>query len=192
MKMENISTLIEKIRHFTLGSVTPSRYEHSVRVSKMCVTLCKKFDYDTDSGMLAGIAHDMCKNMNDRLLISIALRDGNPISEIERLKPPLLHGRAAAVKLREDYKVQNVDVLEAVANHTFGRKGLCTLGKILYVADKIEPGRENVNDKYLEKMFALDLDSMVVSVIEDSLKYLKKKDKTISPITIEFYESLKK
>lgn len=58
------------------------------------------------------------------------------------LKDPLksLHGRAAAVVLQK-FGINDKSVLKAAAFHTFGYEGIDALGKIVYIADKIEPGR---------------------------------------------------
>lgn len=192
MDINNYDELIEKIRKYTLAAVTESRYEHSVRTAKMCEKLCKKFGLDKKRGYLCGIGHDMCKAMGDDLLISLASRDGEAITEIEKNKPSLLHGRAAAVKLKNDFGIDDDEIIEAVANHTFGKTGMCDLAKVLYVADKIEPGRDHVTEKYLDKLFSLSLDKMVYTVLKENVDYVTKKGKKVSPSTIEFLNSLNK
>lgn len=189
--IENIDKLIEDIRVFTLGAVSQKRYEHSVRTAQMCERLCSHYGLNPKKGYLCGIAHDMCKKFDDRLLISIASKDGKPITPIESEKPPLLHGRAAAVKIREDFGVNDKEVIEAIANHTFGGEKLCDLAKLLFVADKIEPGREHVTEKYLDRLFSMSLNEMVYTVVNESVEYLTGKGKKISPVTRLFLTELK-
>ena len=129
--------------------------------------------------------------MDGENLLKIASRDGCEIDALERERPSLLHGRAAAVKLREDWDVSDESVLEAVANHTFGKAGMCDLAKVLYVADKIEPGRENVTEEYIRRLFKMDLDGMMRTIIKESMNYLKGKGKGVSPQTKALYKSLK-
>lgn len=185
------SKLTEDIRKFTMAAVSESRYEHSVRTAQTCSKLCELYGLDCEKGYLAGIAHDMCKKMDDDLLISIASRDGNPISIIERDKPALLHGRAAAVKIRKDFGVEDPEIIQAIANHTFGGKNLCDLAKLLYVADKIEPGREHVTEEYYKRLFSMPLNTLVYTVLSESIEYLTKKGKNISPVTLEFLKEIK-
>jgi nicotinate-nucleotide adenylyltransferase len=134
----------------------------------------------------------MCKDMNDRLVVSLAERDGEPVSTLEAAKPALLHGRAAAMLLQSDFCVTDEDILEAVRNHTFGRPGMCVLAKILYAADKIEPGRSQVTQAYHDQLFSLTLDELVVAVIEENIAYLAGKDRRIAPVTFAFLESFGK
>ncbi len=185
------SQIIERVRQYVMGAVKTPRYEHSVRTAETCRRMCSVYGQDTELGYLMGIAHDMCKEMQPRLIISLALNDGKPVSALESEKPSLLHGRAAAVKLYNDYGIDNVQLLNAVRNHTFGRPGMCDLEKILYVADKIEPGRPQSSSGYIDRLLKLDLDTVVFKVLEDNLAYLKSKKKAIAPITVQLYESLK-
>ena len=189
---EPVDETIERVRIYTMGAVNPARYAHSVRTAQTAQKLCSLFGIDEKRGYLAGIGHDMCKDMPDQLLLSLVTHDGRPVSELEQKKPSLLHGRCAAVKMREDFGIVDTDILEAVAYHTFGGASIGPLAKIIYVADKVEPGREHVTEAYLKHLFAFSLDEIVYSVLSENLDYLKKKGKAVAPETLVFYEALKK
>lgn len=191
-----IEDVIEKVRVFTLAAVKKSRYEHSVRVAQTASALAKKYGAaDPDLSYLAGIGHDMCKDMDAEVLFSLASHDGEAILDIERIKPSLLHGRAAAVKLQRDFGVDDKDVIEAVAVHTFGKAGMGELAKVLYIADKIEPGRSFVDKKYMASIAHLDWDGLLLKIVKDNIKYLQMKSKTstkyaIAPQTLLLLDSL--
>lgn len=187
---QDFSDLIEKVRQYTLAAVTETRYAHSVRVAETAEKLCGLYKINPQLGYLAGIGHDMCKDMSDKLLLSLAARDGKQITYLEKGKPALLHGRAAAVKLAEDFGVTDKNVLQAVADHTFGATDMCPLAKIIYIADKIEPGRDYVTQECLDKLFAMKLDDMLYAVLCDSMKYLDKKGHSIAPETKVLMEHL--
>ena len=178
----------EEIRQFTKAHVKKSRYEHSVRVAEMCARMCRQYGLDSRKGYLAGIGHDMCKDFSDEELFDLAGRDGLEITDFDRKKPALLHGRAAAVMLREHFKVFDPEILEAVANHTSGIIGMCDLTKCLFLADKIEPGRPQSTDEYRENLLAMSLDGMLYSVLEENYEYLTKRGYEISPGTREMID----
>ena len=181
----------EEIRAFTEAHVKKSRYEHSVRVAEMCARMCRQYGMDARKGYLAGIGHDMCKDFSDEELIELAGRDGDAISDFERKKPALLHGRAAAVMLKESFKVVDPEILEAVANHTSGIIGMCDLTKCLFLADKIEPGRPQSTVEYRENLLAMTLNQMLYSVLEENYQYLTKHKIEIAPGTREMIEYYK-
>ena len=181
----------EEIRAYTQAHVKKSRYEHSVRVAEMCARMCRQYGMDARKGYLAGIGHDMCKDFSDEELIELAGRDGDAISDFERKKPALLHGRAAAVMLKESFKVVDPEILEAVANHTSGIIGMCDLTKCLFLADKIEPGRPQSTVEYRENLLAMTLNQMLYSVLEENYQYLTKHKIEIAPGTREMIEYYK-
>lgn len=188
--VSDIDLLTEKVRWYVKKSVSEKRYSHSVRTAEMCRKLCALYGLDEKTGYFAGISHDMCKNFKPEQLLSLAKEDGADVSELERKKPSLLHGRAAAVLLKNDFGVTDSSVLEAVANHTFGKTGMCSLAKVLYAADKIEPGREHVTEDYLARLLALSLDGLVKAVLEENIDYLRKKGSAVAQESEKLLESL--
>ena len=188
--VSDIDLLTEKVRWYVKKSVSEKRYSHSVRTAEMCRKLCAVYGLDEKTGYFAGISHDMCKNFKPEQLLSLAKEDGADVSELERKKPSLLHGRAAAVLLKNNFGVTDSSVLEAVANHTFGKTGMCSLAKVLYAADKIEPGREHVTEDYLARLLALSLDGLVKAVLEENIDYLRKKGSAVAQESEKLLESL--
>ena len=73
-----------------------------------------------------------------------ALRDADPAGfdpDVAPDWPPALrHGPAAAARLRAD-GVRDDELLLAVGHHTTGHVEFGTLGRFLYLADYLEPGR---------------------------------------------------
>jgi len=145
---------------------------------------------DASRGYLAGIAHDMCKDMSDEKIAALAREDGKAITELEAKKPSLLHGRAAALMLRRDFGVTDKDILQAVAVHTFGEEGMCALSKVVYAADKIEPGRPQATKAYTAFLEHLSLDELVEKVLADGIAYLKKKGCAVAPESEKLLRSL--
>ena len=141
------------------------------------------FHRDTVYGQVLG-------DLDDQTLLSLAAHDNRPISEIEKQKPLLLHGRAAAVKLFRDFGVDDTDILQAVARHTLGCEKMRPLAKIIFIADKIEPGRPQSNQKYREPFYTMSLDQMCLTVLDENIAYQKSKNKPVVAQTLAFRESL--
>lgn len=186
----NIDKTIDDVRAYCKSAVKASRYEHSLRVAEMCQVLCRRFGLDDAKGYLAGIAHDICKEADDVVMISYALRDGSEVSLLERAKPSLLHGRAGAMMLKTNFGVTDADVIEAVQNHTFGKAGMGRLALVLYVADKIEPGRSHVTPAYLRSLEALSLNQLAMRIARENIEYLTKKGKKVAPESRVFLSAL--
>lgn len=195
MNTEEIKMSTEKVNRYAQSVLSPDRYEHSRRVAILAQELCALFSVDPDAGYLAGIAHDMCKAGKENWLLSMVIRDRLPVSAIEQKKPSLLHGRAAAVLMAAEFGVTDPSILEAVKNHTFGAPALDALGKIIFVADKIEPGRTGMDPDFRAEIDRArdrgDLDGMVIMVLEDNMRYLTAKGKEVSASTLSMLEDLK-
>lgn len=191
----DILKLIEEIDAYTKSQVKPKRYEHSVRVAEMAARMCRQYGLDENIGYLAGIGHDMCKDMSEEEMIEVAGRDGEPLIPFELKRPKLLHGRAAAVYMKEKFGITNTEILEAVANHTSGKIGMCDLTKIIFLADKIEPGRPQSTDEYRNRLLAMDLNTMFYTVFVENYEYVKNKGFEIYPGTekmLQYYKEFVK
>lgn len=182
--------LLFQVTEYAENHVKKERFAHSVRTAETCAQLCRRFGLDEKKGYFAGISHDMCKECDDMELVSLAVKDGLPLSPIERTKLSLLHGRAAATLLKDQFHVRDSDIIEAVQHHTFGKAGMCGLAKILFVADKIEPGREYITKEYLKKTDKMTLNELVEFVLSENISYLKKHGKKVASATEELLKSL--
>ena len=185
------SELFQKISDYTKTVVKESRYEHSLRTAKTFADLCKNYGLPEEKAWIAGIAHDMCKDVCDEELFSLAQKDGRGLSDMEKAMPFLLHGRAAAVLIQEKFGVTDGEIIDAIANHTSGSPSSSDFALLLFVADKIEPGRPQSTDEYRARLFSLPLKTCVLSVLEENIAYLEKKGKKIDPVTLELREKLR-
>jgi nicotinate-nucleotide adenylyltransferase len=183
----SLEEIIQRVSRHVHTALRGKRLGHSVRVAATAERLCGIFGLNPRIGFLAGLAHDMCKELDPGEITRLAALDGAPILAAEREKPSLLHGRAAAIQLARDFGVVDGEVREAVREHTYGKAGMCGLAKVLYIADKIEPGREYCTPEYLARLEGLPLDGMLMAVLRDNLKQLEKKQK---PIVDSSYELL--
>lgn len=189
--MSDYDELASQVESFVKEHVKKSRYEHSVRVAETCVRLCRKFGLDVKKGWFIGIAHDMCKDFPRNELQELAEKDGMPVYDMEREKPSLFHGRAAAVYLKEHYDVDDPSLLEAIAVHVSGAPGMGDYAKILYIADKTEPGRDHLTAEYRAELMKLSLDGMMYRVITDNFEYIKSQGYCIYPGTERIIAFLK-
>ena len=188
---EEVEIVISQVDEFVKKEVSESRYEHSVRTAQTAEKMCALYGLNKRTGYLAGIAHDMCKEFSNDELFELVHEDSQPLSILEQNKPGLLHGRAAAVLIQTKFGVKDRNVVSAIANHTFAASGICDLGKILFVADKIEPGRPQSTDEYRKNLFAKTLDGITLAVLNENIEYLEKRGKKVAKPSYELAQELK-
>lgn len=184
---------IEKMKKVVQKTVSQKRYAHSLRTARMAEQLCVRYELDGRVGYYCGVVHDMCKEMSDRELSVLCRYDSDPVSDVENGRKNLMHGRAAAVLLSRDYGIDDKEILEAVKYHTFGKSGICDLAKILYISDKMEPGRQTVPADFWKTHENDTLDDLVIWVLEDNIRYMSEIGNDLSPWTEEFlFDLIKK
>jgi nicotinate-nucleotide adenylyltransferase len=173
-------------------SLSLERFIHSRNTALLAWDLCRRFGLDPSMGYLAGMAHDLGKNLDSKTLLRLAAQDGKPLSPLEKKKPSLLHGRAAAVLLRERFGIHNKDVLEAVALHTGGGPDMEALAKVVYIADKLEPSREKADPALRAMCYeSADLDSIFFAVLDDTVSWLRSRKAELSEETFRLLEKMK-
>ena len=165
------------------------RFQHTIGVEYTAAALAMKYGVDLDLARLAGLLHDCAKSMKDEELLKLCERNQIPITDIERRNPYLLHAKAGAWNAKNLYHVTNEDVLNAICWHTTGRPNMSTLEKIIFIADYIEPGRNNApNLPEVRRLAFEDLDLTLVRILKDILDYLKDQKGEIDPMTTKTYE----
>jgi len=181
----NLERTVRRLRAFLGRNLTTARVEHSLSTAEFCRKLSERFGLGPERGLVAGLGHDIARELPDSRILELA--DGDPsITDLERGKAVLLHGRAGAVLLRERFGVFDEEILEAVRHHTLGKPGLGAVGKALFVSDYLEPLRKFIADDFRIAVLGLSLDEMVCAVIGHS----RKREKTLAPITRAMYDEL--
>jgi len=183
-------TNILRVETAVRETLSTERFLHSRNTALAAVDLCRRFGLDPASGYLAGIAHDLAKQTDNKQLIKIVKYDEMEISALEKDKPNLLHGKAAAVLLRERFYIHNKDVLDAVAFHTSGSENMGPLAKVIYIADKTEVSR-NIDPALRKLCREGDLDTILFAVLEKTIGKLRSKDLQLSEDTIRLLDKIK-
>lgn len=122
---------------------TPSvRIPHVLGVEGMAVVLARRWGIDPGRCILAALLHDLVKPFpKDRQREMLALCRAVPPTAEDHRHPSIWHGLIAAQEAMERWGISDTDVLEAVAHHSTGRRGMGDVGLVLYVADFTEPSR---------------------------------------------------
>lgn len=133
----------------------------------------------------AGMLHDSLRDagFDDlRPLVGPELRD----------RPgKMLHGPAAAARLR-DAGVEDAPLLLAVSWHTLGHPGFDRLGKALYLADYLEPGRdyESAELAHRRDRVPAELDAVLREVAVDRIGRSLERGRPLLRPTIDFWNAL--
>ena len=112
-------------------------------------------------------------------------------ADFDGLPGSLLHGPAAAALLRRE-GADDVQLLHAIAFHTLGDASFETLGRALYAADFLEPGRSFLPAwrAVLRARMPAALDEVVTSIVGARIDHLLACAHPVHARTIGFWNRL--
>ncbi|MCX7026875.1 MAG: HD domain-containing protein [Spirochaetes bacterium] len=180
----------------------PSRRFHSLSVAVTVESLCLRFGIDPRKGRVAGLGHDIVKDRPIEEQWALAGRTAahsqtmsffDLVSSLEdtEFADKVVHGPAGAVFLFESGLVGSEDVLRAVAYHSTARLGMGSLEKIVFAADKLEPGRKGAGPEEAKALIELGLDDLFFFALKRSMRWLGFHGASIAQSTIDLYNALK-
>ena len=178
--------LIERIKNDLKENLTEYRYIHSLGVMEMEEELATIYNVDVESTRLAGLLHDIAKEMTEEESLKYVAENSIAIDDIEKINVSILHGKIGADIAKKKYGV-NEQIQKAIQYHTETNPNMDTLAKIIYVSDKIEKNRksEKFDLEYERNLAKEDIDAAVLFIIDASIKKVIKKGKLLHPTIVE-------
>lgn len=168
------------------------RFYHTLGVAYTATALAMKYQIDLKTAELAGLLHDCAKCLSHEEKIEICVKNGIEMTEVEKRNPFLLHAKVGSFLARTEYGVEDQDILNAILNHTTGRPDMSLLEKIIFIADYIEPGRDQApNLEAIRKSAFEDIDRTLLWILEDTLAYLHSGGGETDPMTQKTYDYYK-
>ena len=160
---------------------------HLERTAKVAVGLAPRHGVDVERARLASVAHDVAKAMSSKELLRQAARFGLPVNMVERYKPGLLHGPVGAELLRHEDGIEDQSIYEAVCWHTLAHPDLDDLGKVVFLADKLDPAKIK---RYPFQPFLLevaqdDLDLAVLEFVTRQIAAIMAAGRMVHPLMVE-------
>lgn len=148
------------------------RYEHSIRVAKLCKQIAKAHRLDENKAYLIGLLHDINKEWkwigveeSEKLLAVI-----NP--QLLQYDKGIWHGYVGRFIVAHSYGIRDYDILQAIEHHVLGGSKN-PYAQLVYLADKLDPGRDYDTSEMIEKCMQ-DMKNAYVQVKEQQEKYYMK------------------
>ncbi len=162
------------------------RYQHTIAVASHAKRLSNEYGYKNwEDAWYAGVIHDLFKLFDEKHLKDYIRKwDVNKEFDPDKIPFPALHGFAAALWMREEYKWDNKEVFDAIASHTLSKDKTTKIDKILYVADKVSTDRKGDKVGKLRKLAYVDLDLTYQKILKQLIKKLESRNLPIHEDTI--------
>lgn len=180
---------MEVIKKDLRNKLSDYRYEHSLRVADECVKLAEVYNIDKDKAYLTGLVHDIAKEFSYEENLYYINKYG--IDDDYKQFKRIIHAYVGSYYLKEKYNMDD-EIIKAVRIHNIADMGMSLLDKILFVADKIEFGKD-YNGIDEQRMLAYkDIDRALMLCLENNYKKLMSQGKQMHPTAIKVLKKLKK
>ena len=183
--------LIDKIKQELKENLSEKRYIHSLGTMERAEELAKIYGVDIEKARLAGLTHDIAKEMTKEESLQYIKEHNIEIDEIEEINVKLLHGKIGANMVKEKYGLCQ-EIQDAILYHTTTDKNMDMLAKIIYVADKTENNRKSkeFDIEYERELANEDIDAAIIYILDGNIEEIIKKGKLVHPKAIETRNSL--
>ncbi len=175
----------ETYKRFIKKRLSAERYNHSINVAKEAGRLAEKWDCSVEKAWIAGLLHDIARDISPGVLLQKAKENNLITNEVELWEPVLLHGPVGAHIVREELGIDEAVLLRAIANHTVGAPQMTLMDKILYLADMIEPARQYPGIEELRSLVLIDINEAMLWGFDSTLRHILQKEGFIHPRTVE-------
>ena len=146
---------IEELKKELEFEISPKLYRHSIGTMEEAEKLALAYGCDTEKARIAGLLHDCGKS---------------------RCPDNLKHAKKSAELAVIKYDVNDKDIINAIMYHTTGRVNMTLLEKVIFTADKIEPGRNYEGVEEIRKAAYKNINEAIIKSLESTIEYVKKRN----------------
>lgn len=168
--------------------LSAQRYEHSVCVAKEAVTLSILFGADENKAYIAGLLHDIAKEMPQDEQLQMVQKSGIILDGVEQKTPKLWHSILGAQLVRS-IGINDEQIINAIRYHTTAREGSTLLEQVVYLADWISFERSFKAAQTVRERIAFGLDSAMLCALSASIAGLAKRECSLHIDTVMAYNS---
>ena len=165
---------------------------HIYRVRDVALELAARHGIEPERAELGALAHDVCRAVPGDELLTMSAEFGVEVTEVERDFPLLLHGPVGAELLRREERLTDHGLYEAVRWHSTAHASLDPLGKLIFLADKLDPRKAAIYS-YQAKLHDMALESLDLALLEFLSREMAvriERGETVHPASIEARNSL--
>ena len=175
--MEGMREIMEEtIKQELKKFLSEKRYIHSLGVMKRAGELAQIYKVSIKNARLAGLLHDIAKEMPDKEKIRYCQQNQLEIDTVERNNPSLLHAKIGADIAKKQYHF-SPSMQKAILYHTTGAPEMDMLAKIIFIADKTEENRKFRGVTELRRLSEQNIHAAMLETMNFTiLKYLQKNE----------------
>lgn len=181
---------LDEYKNLIKSKMSEHRFVHSVNVSKEARKLAKIYGADAEKAAIAGILHDITKEMPVEEQLKIITDSGIILDNVQKNAPKLWHGISGSIYIKENLDINDADILNAIRYHTTGRAGMSLLEKIIFVADFTSQERTYKGVSTMRKKSRKTLDEAMLYGFKFTFSDLSKRELAIHSDELACYNEI--
>ena len=148
-------------------TLSPKRFNHSIGTMIQAARLAQSWGADPAKARIAALLHDCAKNLDVEAMARLS-DDDSGIAAVQ-------HAFAGAALAKNEYGVEDEEVLLAIRRHCTGEAGMRLLDKIIYLADITEPTRDFSGVEQIRNSLARGPDEAMLFALTCSAAAIRKR-----------------
>lgn len=179
----------EEIYKTAENTLSEKRFYHSKCVVDRAIEYAEIYGENKEKAKIAGICHDIAKEIPKEEILSICEKYGVSLDETEKENKSLIHGKLGAKIAEVDFGCTS-DICNAIKYHTTGKENMSLLEKIIFIADCTGIDREYDNTETLYELAKKDLNEAMILYYKTELIDMLERGKTVHIDSIKAYNFL--
>lgn len=184
--MYNLELIYKKIKE----NLSEERYKHCLNVGNMAKNLAKIYNVDEEKAYIAGLLHDITKEMSYEEHLEIEENLDFYPEEFSKNNYKIFHGWTASAYAKKYLGVFDEDILNAIKYHTTGRKNMTLFDKIVFTADCISADRKFEGVEYFRRVSKVNMDIVIIDKLINAIKKCLYSQRIIFNDTYEAYNEI--
>ena len=182
--------LLEKIKLDLKKSLSEYRYGHSLRVAEEARKLATIYGVDRGGARLVEHVHDVAKEFDENENMLWISQGGLSNDLLKEEFKKIRHAEIGAVVAKNKYHLAD-DICQAIRYHTVGNVEMTLLDKIVFVADKIESGKDYPGIEEERVVAYQDIDASLILCLENQKFHVERQGKKFHVEALRLLEFLK-
>lgn len=181
---------IEDYKSIIRPMMSERRYNHCVNVSAEAVRLAEKYGGDTEKAAVAGILHDITKEVDFENQLQIIKSGDIILTEVEKSTTKLWHAISGSVYVKNILGINDSDIINAIRYHTTGRANMSLLEKIIFLADFTSVERDYPDVDVIREKAEISLEEGMLYGIQFTLDKLLERQGLLSVDAVDAYNEI--
>ena len=177
----------EKYEALIKERLSEYRFNHSMCVAKRARELAEKCGENPDKAYLAGVLHDITKELPPNEQISLIEEYDRKLTYVEKGNTRVLHQMSGAVYVKNILGIDDEDIVNGIRFHTTGRENMSRFEMLIYLADFTSEDRDYPDVDIMRKKTDEDFYSAMLYSLSYTIISVTKENRFLHPDTLNCY-----